>query len=150
MVKEEYGIESKNLLLYRVLDGDKSDNIPGVHGCGIKTLVKRFPEITENKKLSVDDLFSLAEEKKGKIKIYDDILKSKEQILMNRELMQLDDPDISGNIKLNILDRYNEQINPVNKLDIMKVLVRYKITNAFGKNFNDWLRDTFSMIVTKK
>ena len=44
---QEFGIESKNLLLYRVLDGDKSDNIPGVYGCGIKTLVKRFPEITE-------------------------------------------------------------------------------------------------------
>jgi len=84
MVKEEYGIESKNLLLYRVLDGDKSDNIPGVYGCGIKTLVKRFPEITEEKKLSVDDLLELAEvkveETKGKIKIYKDILKSKRQI----------------------------------------------------------------------
>ena len=149
LVKEEYGIESKNLLLYRVLDGDKSDNIPGVHGCGIKTLVKRFPEITENKKLSVEDLFSLAEDKKGKIKIYDEILNSKEQILMNRELMQLDDPDISGNIKMSILDRYDEEINPVNKLDIMKVLVKYKVTDAFGKNFNDWLRDTFGNIITK-
>ena len=59
-VKEEFGIESKNLLLYRVLDGDTSDNIPGVYGCGIKTLVKRFPEITEDTKLSVDDLLRLA------------------------------------------------------------------------------------------
>ena len=41
-------------------------------GCGIKTLVKRFPEITEEKKLSLDDLFQLTEEKieetKGKNK----------------------------------------------------------------------------------
>ena len=82
-------------------------------------------------------------------KIYDDILKSKEQILMNRELMQLDDPDISGNIKMSVLGRYDEEINPVNKLDIMKVLVKYKVTDAFGKNFNDWLRDTFGNIITK-
>jgi len=149
LVKEEYGIESKNLLLFRVLDGDTSDNIPGVHGCGIKTLVKRFPEITENKKLSVEDLLKLADEKKGKLKIYDEILNSKEQILMNRELMQLHDPDISGNIKMNILDRYDEEVNPVNKLDIMKTLVKYKITDAFGNNFNDWLRDTFGNIITK-
>mgnify|MGYP003121718309 FL=1 len=149
LVKEEYGIESKNLLLYRVLDGDTSDNIPGVHGCGIKTLVKRFPEITEDKKLSVDDLLRLAEEKKGKIKIYDEILNSKEQILMNEELMQLHDPDISGNIKMSILDRFDEEVNPINKLDIMKVLVKYKVTDAFGKNFNDWLRDTFGNIITK-
>ena len=148
-VLTEFGVHPKNYVMYRSFTGDKSDNIPGVHGCGIKTLVKRFPEITENKKLSVDDLFSLAEEKKGKIKIYDDILKSKEQILMNRELMQLDDPDISGNIKMSILGRYDEEINPINKLNIMKVLVKYKVTDAFGKNFNDWLRDTFGNIITK-
>ena len=67
---------------------------------------------------------------------------------MNRELMQLDDPDISGNIKMSILDRYDEKINPINKLDIMKVLVKYKVTDAFGRNFNDWLRDTFGNIIT--
>ena len=39
--------------------------------------------------------------------------------------------------------------NPINKLDIMKVLVKYKVTDAFGKNFNDWLRDTFGNIITK-
>ena len=66
-------------------------------------------------------LLKLADEKKGKLKIYDEILNSKEQILMNRELMQLHDPDISGNIKMNILDRYDEKVNPINKLDIMKV-----------------------------
>ena len=49
LVKEEYGIESKNLLLYRVLDGDKSDNMPGVYGCGIKTLVKRFLKLLKTK-----------------------------------------------------------------------------------------------------
>ena len=54
-----------------------------------KHWLKDFYEITEDKKLSVDDLLSLAEEKKGKIKIYDEILNSKEQILMNEELMQL-------------------------------------------------------------
>ena len=63
--------------------------------------------------------------------------------------MQLDDPDISGNIKMSILGRYDEEINPVNKLDIMKVLVKYKVTDAFGKKFNDWLLDTFGNIITK-
>jgi DNA polymerase-1 len=110
-VKEEYGIEAQNLILYRVLDGDTSDNIPGVYGCGIKTLIKRFPEITEEKKLSVDDLFELCEkrkvESKNKVKLYNEILDSKNQILMNQELMQLNDPDISGIIKMQILDRFN-------------------------------------------
>jgi len=150
-VKEEFGIESKNLLLYRVLDGDKSDNIPGVYGCGIKTLVKRFPEITEDVKLDVNDLLQLAEQKKeetkGKIKIYNDILEAKNQILLNRELMQLDDVDISGTIKLKTLDRFNEPIKPLNKMDFMKVLLKYKVTSAFG-DINDWLKTTFGNLIT--
>jgi 5'-3' exonuclease len=92
-VKEEYGIESQNILLYRILDGDSSDNIPGVYGCGIKTLIKRIPEITEQTEVSVEDLFNLCETKKvetkGKIKLYNDILEAKQQILMNQKLMQL-------------------------------------------------------------
>lgn len=152
MVKEEYGIESKNLLLYRVLDGDKSDNIPGVYGCGIKTLIKRFPEITGEDKLSVDDLFDLCETKieetKGKIKIYKDILEAKDQILMNESLMQLNDVDISGQIKMKILERFDSKETPINKIDFMKVLLKYKIVNNFG-DINNWLRDTFGNIITK-
>jgi len=151
LVKEEYGIESKNLLLYRVLDGDKSDNIPGVYGCGIKTLVKRFPEITGEEKLSVDDLFDLCETKieetKGKIKIYKDILKSKRQILLNEDLMQLDDVDISGQIKMKVLDRFNEEIQPLNKMDFMKILLKYKVIGNFG-DINDWLKTTFGNLIT--
>ena len=152
LVKEEFGIESKNLLLYRVLDGDKSDNIPGVYGCGIKTLVKRFPEITEEKKLSIDDLFKLCETKieetKGKIKIYKDILKSKKQILLNEDLMQLDNVDISGQVKLKVLEKYDENDIVINKMDFMKILLKYKVVNNFG-NINDWLKSTFGNIISK-
>jgi len=149
-VKEEFGIESQNLLLYRVLDGDKSDNIPGVYGCGLKTVTKRFPELMEEKKLSVDDLLQLAEQKneesKGKIKLYKDIMESKRQILLNRELMQLDDVDISGVIKMNTLDRFNEPIKPLNKMDFMKVLLKYKVVNNFG-DINSWLNETFGYLI---
>jgi DNA polymerase-1 len=148
VVKEEFGIESKNLLLYRVLDGDTSDNIPGIKGCGIKTLVKRIPELTEDTKLTVDDLLRLCEEKSGKVKLYDDILKAREQIKMNRELMQLDDPDISGVIKMNILDKFNEPNNQLNKLDFMKVALKYKVVNSFG-DINDWLKATFGSLIVK-
>tara|TARA_B110000495_G_C22659297_1_gene390361 strand:- start:2 stop:664 length:663 start_codon:yes stop_codon:yes gene_type:complete len=150
VVKEEFGIESKNLLLYRVLDGDKSDNIPGVYGCGIKTVLKRFPELGGDTKLSVDDLLTLSEDKKeetkGKIKLYNDILEAKRQILLNRELMQLDDVDISGIIKMQCLDRFNEEIKPLNKMDFMKILLKYKVVNNFG-DVSDWLKTTFGNII---
>jgi DNA polymerase-1 len=150
-IKEEFGLHPNNLLLYRVLDGDKSDNIPGVYGCGIKTLLKRFPELTEDVELSVDDLFQLAEQKKveskGKIKLYNDILEAKKQIIMNERLMQLKDVDISGTIKMSVLDRFNEEIKPLNKIDFLKVCVKYKVTDKFG-DLNSWLKDTFGNLIT--
>ena len=56
-IKEEFGMDPNNLLLYRVLDGDTSDNIPGVYGCGIKTILKRYPEVTSEKEISLDEFF---------------------------------------------------------------------------------------------
>ena len=150
-IKEEFGLDPKNLLLYRVLDGDKSDNIPGVYGCGIKTLIKRFPELTEDVELSINDLFELAEQKKveskGKIKLYNDILEAKNQIIMNERLMQLKEPDISGVIKMQVLDRFNEEIKPLNKIDFLKVCMKYKVTDKFG-DLNSWLKDTFGNLIT--
>jgi DNA polymerase-1 len=150
-VKEEYGIESQNILLYRILDGDSSDNIPGVYGCGIKTLIKRIPEITEETEVSVEDLFNLCETKKvetkGKIKLYNDILEAKQQILMNQKLMQLKDVDISGVIKMQVLERFNQEIKPLNKIDFLKILLKYKVVNNFG-DINDWTKSTFGNFVT--
>jgi DNA polymerase-1 len=150
-VKEEYGIESQNILLYRILDGDSSDNIPGVYGCGIKTLIKRIPEITEQTEVSVEDLFNLCETKKvetkGKIKLYNDILEAKQQILMNQKLMQLKDVDISGVIKMQVLERFNQEIKPLNKIDFLKILLKYKVVNNFG-DINDWTKSTFGNFIT--
>ena len=49
---------------------------------------------------------------------------------------------------MNVLDRFNEPISPSSKLGFMKILNKYKVIGNFG-NINDWLRDTFSNIVTK-
>ena len=84
----------------------------------------------------------------GKIKIYKDILQSKNQILLNRELMQLDDVDISGNIKMKTLDRFNEPIEPLHKMNFMKILLKYKVIGNFG-DINDWLKTTFGNLIIK-
>ena len=106
----------------------------------------------EEKKLSIDDLFKLCETKieetKGKIKIYKDILKSKKQILLNEDLMQLDDVDISGQVKLKVLEKYDENDIVINKMDFMKILLKYKVVNNFG-NINDWLKSTFGNIISE-
>ena len=62
--------------------------------------------------------------------------------------MQLKDVDISGSIKMKIVDRFNEDIKPLNKMDFMKVLLKYKVINNMG-DVNDWLKTTFGNIITK-
>ena len=41
-VLEDYGIPSHNFAVYRSIDGDKSDNIDGVRGWGLKTIQKKY------------------------------------------------------------------------------------------------------------
>ena len=61
--------------------------------------------------------------------------------------MQIKDVDISGQIKMQILDRFNEKIKPLDKMDFMKILLKYKVVNNFG-DINDWLKRTFGGIIT--
>ena len=56
-IKEEFNIYSKNFLMYRVLTGDSSDDIPGIRGAGSKTLMKRLPILFEDKKINLNDIF---------------------------------------------------------------------------------------------
>ena len=147
-VKDEFGIWPQNILLYRTLDGDKSDNIPGIKGCGIKTLLKRFPELEEDRYISFDEFFSLCEEKRGKIKLYDDILAHKEQILMNKDLMELSDLHIPTQKKLKILDRFNGEDIEFDKLQFIRVGSKYKILQNW-RDINDWLHSTFNNIINK-
>ena len=84
---EEYGLEPKALIEVKGLQGDTSDNIPGVPGIGPKTainLIKKYGTI-ENlyKKIEEgeDDL-------KGKQK--ESILENKEMALLSRKLGEID------------------------------------------------------------
>ena len=61
-VVEEYGISSHNFLLYRMLDGDVSDGIPGIKGVGLKSLLKYFPFLENSHKYTkgiVDASYSM-------------------------------------------------------------------------------------------
>ncbi len=62
LVNEKYGFEPKQLIDYKALAGDSSDNIPGVPGIGDKTatlLVQRFGsvEVLENKLEEVEEKY---------------------------------------------------------------------------------------------
>lgn len=103
-ILNEFGILASNYLTYRSLTGDVSDNIPGLKGMGLKTLISRFPNVVSDV-VSCNDILQYCKsaiENKSKYKIYSDILNNQQQLMLNEELMQLHDVSISGVQKMEI------------------------------------------------
>jgi 5'-3' exonuclease len=138
-LKEEYEITSNNFLTYRILEGDKSDNIPGVNGIGIKTAVKRFPQLLEEKNVSVDDLLKISNKKKDELKIYQNVLDSKKQLRLNYKLMQLNNVDISGSAKLKINRTVNGKIQELAKANFQKMFIEDRMYGALP-DIDSWMR----------
>ena len=138
-LKEEYEITSNNFLTYRILEGDKSDNIPGVNGIGIKTAVKRFPQLLEEKNVSVDDLLKISNKKKDELKIYQNVLDSKKQLRLNYKLMQLNNVDISGSAKLKINRTVNGKIPELAKANFQKMFIEDRMYGALP-DIDSWMR----------
>jgi len=147
-IEAEFKFRPNNYLLYRTIDGDGSDGIPGVNGIGLKTLLKEFPELAE-KDLDLEYLLAqskkrLEEEKKPK-KIFQNLIDNTELLERNYKLMQLQDTDISLNSKMIILNRLESEVNKINKAELRKFIAEDYLTNEF-KNLDTWLQTTFSTL----
>ena len=134
-VLEDYGIPSHNFAVYRSIDGDKSDNINGVRGWGLKTIQKKLPLLLEDKILNIDDIIK-----------EDEKLKENEEILRrNYRLMQLEEVDISTSAKTKILDKIREPINRLNKMQFQKKFIEDRLF-ATLPNMESWLVQCFAKL----
>ena len=147
-IKNEYGIHPHNFIWYRVLDGDKSDNIDGVKGCGLKTLQKRMPLLETDTRLTIDQLISAAEAERDDYKVFQTIAESKKLIERNYELMQLENPDISGLTKVKIIERFKSEDEPMDKMKFIGLGMKYKILQNWT-DVQDWLRSSFGNLILK-
>lgn len=148
-IKEEYGIYPSNIIFWRALDGDKSDNIPGIDGIGRKTVLKLFNEIIEeDKKIKfnefldyIDYLYENNNTSKKIINLYE----NKDIIDRNYKLMQLYDVDISGTSKSIIMDVINnKKISPLNQTKLRMLFLKDKLYSQI-KNFSSWYSTFFSL-----
>ncbi len=131
-VLDEYGISSHNLIWYRVLDGDKSDNISGVRGLGLKTIQKKLPFLSENRIVEMDE-------------VVNELPEHKDTIELNYKLMQLSDVDISASTKTKIVDKINEPINRLVKFQFEKMFLEDKLFTALP-NVTSWLLTNFNQL----
>ena len=144
-VLEEYKVTSRNLLLSRIFEGDQSDNIKGVMGIGVKTLLKNFPQLAdENIVMSRDDVIKEAQKNKGD-RFYDLISDDVDTIHLNHKLMQLQEVDISGNAKLKVNNIVNGKIPELSKPSFQKMFIEDRMFGALP-NMDSWIMQTWTKL----
>jgi 5'-3' exonuclease len=140
-VFDEFGIPSRNILTYRILDGDKSDNITGIRGCGIKSIIKYIQPITEDKDFSVIDLLDYVKNSSdNKIKLLDTIQNSRNLVKRNYLLMQLQKVDIPNHTKMKIQGAINGEVPQLIKYRFQTMFLKDKLSTQI-KNLDTWLME---------
>ena len=94
-VIESLGIHPTNMALARAMDGDASDNLPGVNRVGMKTIATKLPFMKEERSVTVDELIEYCENTESKLKVFKTIAESRKLIEHNYDMMQLYSPLIS-------------------------------------------------------
>ena len=144
-IMNEYGICSKNFLLYRILDGDKSDGIPGIKGAGLKTLLKVFPYLGSPHQFTIEDIMKSSDANKDKYKICETIVSNKEQMFLNKKLMDLTDGVMSGNSRLRVKNQMDLPIQRIIKHKFQRMFLEDKMYQALP-NLDSWLATTFNRL----
>ena len=115
-IKEKYELEPKQLIEVKGLQGDTSDNIPGVPGVGEKTALKLIQEYG-----SIDNLYKKIEKGEDNLKG-----KQREKIIENKDLAMLSRTlgtiNVNVPIKDDLEDFKVEEWNKEKVLEIFKEL----------------------------
>jgi len=123
-ILDEFQIHPNNFALARAVSGDKSDNLDGVQGAGLKTLAKRFPFLAEEKDYSLTDLVDVCETTEGKLKIHEGIINNYDKILKNYKIMQLYVPNVSFQVRDIVKNAKQNYSRYYNKTEILKMMMQ--------------------------
>ena len=121
-VIESMGVHPTNMALARAMDGDSSDNLPGVNRVGMKTIATKLPFMKEERTVTIDELLNYCQNIDSKLKVYKNISESKELIEHNYKMMQLYAPLISVQGKQTIdyaLENFECEFNKTELLRLM-------------------------------
>ena len=133
-VVRKYGIHPKNFTLARALAGDKSDNLPGVGGVGLKTVAKRLPFLSESRDYTTDEVINFCETAESDLKVFSNVVQKKELFQQNYKLMQLYSPNISPQNRSIVRESIEGGGCFINKTAIRKMMVE----DGFGEgNWTD-------------
>ena len=145
---EQTGVHPTNMALARAIIGDASDNLPGVKGVGFGTVSKRLGFLSEEETYTVDDIIEHCEKmlEESKLKVFNNIVESKELIEHNYKMMQLYAPQMSIQSKTFVKESIENFEFTFNKTGILKMM----IDDGFGElNWED-LKTSLNKIISDR
>ena len=146
-ILNEYGVSCQNFIWYRVLEGDVSDNIDGVNGAGLKTIIKCFPFFAENRHVELNEIYNYCENNSSKYKLYRTILENKDIVERNYTLMQLKETDIQSFSQLRINEILDLPTKKMDRIGFSKLVTEDKMWNNIP-NYQIWLNECFGRLTT--
>ena len=123
-ILEEYDLSPKQLIDVKALQGDSSDNIPGVKGVGEKTALKLIQEYG-----NLENLYENIDNLKGKLK--ENLVNEKDKAYLSRYLGEI---FLGVPIERNIEDF---EIKDVNYNEYLKKLEKLEFNSIINKHFKD-------------
>ncbi len=142
-IGEYYGVLKENFLFYRTVIGDGSDKIKGVDGVGGKTILKLIPELRDKNIESIGNFLKLIENLEGKGSKINSLKESKELILMNYKISELNPISLSLKAKNNVELHLESEKNKLFKLMQLKIFFVKKKINHHIKNYDKWVKPFF-------
>ena len=119
--KEKYGFEPIQMIDYKSLRGDTSDNIPGVFGIGEKTaseLIQKYRTV-ENLYENIDDIQQEALKNK--------LMHGYESAVLSKKLVTIDrDADVKLDLKVS-------KLKQVDRLKVVEVLKKYNFRSLIRR-----------------
>ena len=147
----DYSIPHENVQTYKILSGDKSDNIDGIYYLGEKTLIKLFPEILDET-VNITDILSKAERLLSEDKdntVLKNLLSGKtktgiygnEFFEINEKIVDLSNPLITDEGKTLVELYYTESLDPDGRghRNIIKMMMEDGFFKFLPKGDNNWV-----------
>lgn len=146
-VLDEYNVHPNNFLIYKVLMGDTSDNIPGVKGLGPKKIVKLFP-LTSDNEFKMDEIYKICQDNLKSNNMYFKILEIKNQLNINYQLMDIRRPNISDRNVKKIYEVVEEDLNLSNIGGFMLLCEQDHLGTNMPNPYT-WIVEIFGTLILK-
>jgi len=143
-VFDQFGVSSTNYINYKILLGDKSDNIPGITGLGPVKLLKLFPELTSNHLVTLESMIEKSAELVNENKLYLAVVERRHQLYINKQLMNLTGDFLSPDNRLLVKQAFTEYYE-LNKYLFHQIYVNDKLGESIP-NVDAWVSEVFGYL----